>query len=709
MNSSVELDNYFQIKSIENEDLSITQESVKDKPISFENYICIICDNVVYIPKNCKECEILLCAKCFSKTIKFDKRCPNCRKELIEGNLPRIVKNTLNEIRIRCPFLCDEIIKICNLKNHFDNTCSKMKKVAECLVCKKEFQYNKSDLSNLLKHISICSERKVKCEFCDVVILTKNVNEHLINCEERIIECPSCLILLKNINKFPHDTFVCQQIKTLRAHSQNDKKDCEIDKTKNFHENKEEIKKIMNKYTEFNKQIPNTDIEIEHKKDEKFQVTQELLDKKIDNTKASFNIIDDLKSKIEPYINGDYKLNKNSIINNCVNNFSKYFDKIRSTVLSYSNDSINTSKESDNIIPVQNIKQSSSFIPSEFKELFIKQGHKSEVNSIIFINDDVNNKLYLASAGDDFFIKIWDLETYLYTFIIVEDLSVYALLNFKSNIINLPYYKNLLISAGSEKDIKIFDFSTKKLLYKLNGHSDSIICLEKLNNKKNEFLIASGGLDAIVIIWDIYIKDIIYKLKSHQDSVNSIVFLNWEIDDFTIASAGSDKTINIWNIQTGVLIKSLTGHQKSINDLSFMKINADNFRINKDENISIESNEIRNQKTLNLIISCSWDQTIRFWDCSNFTQIKLLKAHNISVMCSLNLKISESEVILISAGFDKTIKFWNIKTEECIGTLYGHMEKIKKINKTLIKKENKILIVSGGIGDDYGSIKGWIN
>jgi len=50
--------------------------------------------------------------------------------------------------------------------------------------------------------------------------MNKDIEKHSFNCDFRPIECPDCLILLRDLVRFPHDSFVCGQIQELRKSNQ---------------------------------------------------------------------------------------------------------------------------------------------------------------------------------------------------------------------------------------------------------------------------------------------------------------------------------------------------------------------------------------------------------------------------------------------------------------------------------------------------------
>ena len=133
-----------------------------------QNFHCLICYNVLKDPVTCRRNEHHFCRGCITEHLHRNSHtCPTCADELSVETLaevPRIVKNYLDERKIRCDHYdrgCRELVQLQNLKRH----------VAECgftpVVCgnqgcgetisKRDRTYHESEL---------CQFRKLKCHNC---------------------------------------------------------------------------------------------------------------------------------------------------------------------------------------------------------------------------------------------------------------------------------------------------------------------------------------------------------------------------------------------------------------------------------------------------------------------------------------------------------------------------------------------------------------
>ncbi|CAB4025075.1 E3 ubiquitin- ligase NRDP1 [Paramuricea clavata] len=133
-----------------------------------QNFHCLICYNVLKDPVMCRRNQHYFCHGCITEHLRTNSHtCPTCADELSVETLaevPRIVKNYLDERKIRCDHYdrgCRELVQLQNLKRH----------VAECgftpVICgnqgcgetisKRDRTYHESEL---------CQFRKLKCHNC---------------------------------------------------------------------------------------------------------------------------------------------------------------------------------------------------------------------------------------------------------------------------------------------------------------------------------------------------------------------------------------------------------------------------------------------------------------------------------------------------------------------------------------------------------------
>ncbi|CAJ0882403.1 5980_t:CDS:2 [Entrophospora sp. SA101] len=77
----------------------------------------------------------------------------------------------------------------------------------------------------------------------------------------------------------------------------------------------------------------------------------------------------------------------------------------------------------------------------------------------------------------------------------------------------------------------------------------------------------------------------------------------------------------------------------------------------------------------NILISGSYDATVRIWDIEKGETVRILTGH---LNCVKTLQFDD--VKLITGSLDHTIKLWNYKTGQCIRTFCGHADGVNSIH-----------------------------
>ena len=127
----------------------------------------------------------------------------------------------------------------------------------------------------------------------------------------------------------------------------------------------------------------------------------------------------------------------------------------------------------------------------------------------------------------------------------------------------------------------------------LKGH-EGYINTVKYSNDYNYCM--SGGQDKTLILWNPYMPKLIKTYKNiHNQEILDFIITN---DNSRVVSCGGDKSVFYWDIATGSIIKNFSGHNARINTVA----------MNKEENV---------------IISGSYDGTMRFWDLKQSKSIEI--------------------------------------------------------------------------------------
>lgn len=201
----------------------------------------------------------------------------------------------------------------------------------------------------------------------------------------------------------------------------------------------------------------------------------------------------------------------------------------------------------------------------------------------------------------------------------------------------------LTISGESNGIINVWNFNDNQHLYKLNGHTQNVNALIRVNIDENEYL-ASASKDTKVIIWDVENGKALFKLSNHIGSVYSLAVVNLR-GIKCLASGSKDGSIIIWDLKTKTALCNLKEHTSYIFALTSYK-----------------------NKTL---ISGGEDKTVKIWNLKSQKAAFTLEKHT-SFVFSLIIP-NHNNKRLISGSADKTIIIWELKSKEIIFILQGHL------------------------------------
>ena len=150
-----------------------------------QNFLCLICFNVLKDPVLCSKNQHCFCRGCITKHLENSQRCPTCADDLTVETLAepqRMVKDYLNELPTRCVFIdrgCQEIVQLQHRDRH-EATCGFTPAVCAnqgcgATVSKRDLIHHESEQ---------CEFRKLKCHSCEETTKTlENMEKRIENME----------------------------------------------------------------------------------------------------------------------------------------------------------------------------------------------------------------------------------------------------------------------------------------------------------------------------------------------------------------------------------------------------------------------------------------------------------------------------------------------------------------------------------------------
>ncbi|KAK8844560.1 hypothetical protein IAR55_006407 [Kwoniella newhampshirensis] len=218
--------------------------------------------------------------------------------------------------------------------------------------------------------------------------------------------------------------------------------------------------------------------------------------------------------------------------------------------------------------------------------------------------------------------------------------------------------KNLLVSGGCDRKVKVWNADTGDCIYSLPGHTSTIRCLKVLDRRP---IAVSGSRDHTLRVWDIERGRLLHVLEGHEDSVRCV-----EIAGNLAVSGSYDHRARLWDLDTGECVHVLSGHYHKIYSVAF------------------------DGQT---IVTGSLDSTIRVWSAATGECLALLQGHT-----ALVGQLQLSDTRLITGGSDGRVIIFDTQTLTCVHRLCAHDNSV-----TCLQFDDRF-IVSGG---NDGRVKLW--
>ena len=163
--------------------MKLGQEFCTSEKQIYQDYSCLYCLNIVEDPVYISCCESVFCRDCSNF---IGKKCPNCRKEIEEIPMPRMIKKFLFELKFDCPLGCLQSFSYEQKAKHFSECNNKHQIIPTCSLCN-------SNISDSLKeHSKICEKLVSKCLFCNEATCKLELEEHIKKCKCYLKYCEHC-------------------------------------------------------------------------------------------------------------------------------------------------------------------------------------------------------------------------------------------------------------------------------------------------------------------------------------------------------------------------------------------------------------------------------------------------------------------------------------------------------------------------------------
>ena len=278
----------------------------------------------------------------------------------------------------------------------------------------------------------------------------------------------------------------------------------------------------------------------------------------------------------------------------------------------------------------------------------------------------------LASGSQDNTVRLWDANT---------GEHVKTLRGHYSYLISLAFSPNgSILASGSEDDsIRLWDVATGQYIGGLWEHEAGV---ETLAFSPDGTMLASGSRDDKIILWDLETRETIHTIGEHEDDVWTVAF---SPDGTILASGGSDK-VSLLDVATGELLRT------------FLKPVAPEFAAEAPEGLAGDAptDDPANATSIvfstdgSVLVSGSYDATIRLWDTTTGEQLQTLDGHTYSIT---SVAVSPDDTTIASGSFDGTVLLWTFPDIMAAPEIVGDLNNDGMVNI------QDIVLIAASIGE----------
>eukprot|EP00055_Hartaetosiga_balthica_P004186 m.10490 g.10490 ORF g.10490 m.10490 type:complete len:475 (+) comp3677_c0_seq1:54-1478(+) len=197
----------------------------------------------------------------------------------------------------------------------------------------------------------------------------------------------------------------------------------------------------------------------------------------------------------------------------------------------------------------------------------------------------------------------------------------------------------------------------------LEGHTEKItdVCFV------HEDMVVSASHDTTAILWDVNEKSVKFVLRGHLSWIRSVAWL-----DSKVLTCGGDKVLKIWDIESGYNIATYEGHSDWVKESHFHRFNP------------------------SVIISGSFDKTIRSWDVNGGTALKTVELSS----AVRSLSDYSSRLAVVVGCIDGSVHAVDMENGQIMMTLLDAQEG-KPTNVVRVVNDDELIVAGTCTGVVY--------
>ncbi|EMD34520.1 hypothetical protein CERSUDRAFT_55151 [Gelatoporia subvermispora B] len=213
----------------------------------------------------------------------------------------------------------------------------------------------------------------------------------------------------------------------------------------------------------------------------------------------------------------------------------------------------------------------------------------------------------------------------------------------------------------------------------LKGHTDGVMCLqfsETLAHPAFPVLI-TGSYDRTARVWNMETGTEVLCLTGHTRAVRALQF-----DEFKLITGSMDHTMRVWNWRTGKCLRILEGHTEGVVCLNF----DENILASGSVDTTVKIWNFRTGECFTLRGHNDWVNSVQLWDSNK--PLGSPRPFNRDPGATDGAPNVDIGKMLFSASDDGTIRLWDLSLRTCVRVFKGHVGQVQSLKLLVVDEDS---------------------
>ena len=298
------------------------------------------------------------------------------------------------------------------------------------------------------------------------------------------------------------------------------------------------------------------------------------------------------------------------------------------------------------------------------------QGHSKTIIDAAFSPDG----RYLATAGDDDIVLLWDM----------AGRKIRQFAQHTSSVLSVAFSPDgkKIISTSWDKTAHVVNVATGELLFSTPPHTLSIS--KGYFSPDGDYILTISGYS--INVWNAYTGEYLHALAGHKKAINALQFT---VDGQHLISFGADKSVLLWDFARADLIQKL-GKQKNAIIHAALSPNGQWLAVADQKTVKLWDlrlqqlhttlkghtaviNKLHFNHDSSQLITASADRNIRIWATKSNAWQQILTGHSAALY---QARFSPNGKLALTAATDNRLNVWQIKPRKQLFSVPAHQARI---------------------------------